>query len=92
MEHVVYACKSADPEMCRPWHTNKNPNMRHANGKARRPLYRSVDGGQTWQHLHAPKYTDMPDHLDITAMEMGFDGTLYVAGYAGIYALPGIPE
>ena len=92
MEHVVYACKSSDPRMCRSWRTIENPNMVHFNGQARRPLYRSRDGGQSWEALHAPEYAGMPDHLDVTALEVGPDGSLYVGGYSGIYALPGLPE
>ncbi len=91
MEHVVYACKSVDPEMCRPWRPG-NPNLVNTNGQARRPLYRSLDGGLTWKNLHAPEYTGIPDHLDVTAIEVGPDGTLYVDGYCGIYALPGVSQ
>jgi hypothetical protein len=91
MEHVVYACKSADPRMRREWRTLKNPNMLNFNGQARRPLYRSLDGGKTWSNLHAPEYYGIPDHLDVTALEIGPDGTLYVDRYCGIYALPGVP-
>jgi hypothetical protein len=92
VEHVVYACKSADPEMCRAWRTRRNPNLAHSNGQARRPLYRSVDGGRSWQSLHAPNYHDIPDHLDVTALEVAPDGSLYVDGYCGLYILPGVSE
>ena len=90
MGHVVYACKSADPDMCRPWRGSNNPNMLHSNGQARRPLYRSIDGGKTWETLHAPEYSGIPDHLDVTALEVGPAGGVYVDGYSGIYALPGV--
>ena len=92
MEHVVYACKSADPVMCRSWRSEQNPNMVNSNAQARQPLYRSLDGGRTWNKLHGPEYTGIPNYLDVTALKVGPDGTLYVDGYCGIYALPGVPQ
>jgi len=92
MENVVYACKLYDPEMVRPWRSRNNSNMIHTNGQAKYPLYRSTDGGQTWNKLHEPEYTGIPNHLDVTAIEVGADGKLYVGGFCGLYILPGIPE
>jgi hypothetical protein len=87
--HVVYACASRDPRLTRLWQ-RPEAGMLHANGQAHRPLYRSLDGGRTWRSLHAPDYSGIPDHLDVTAMIVAPDGTLYVDGYDGLYSLPGV--
>lgn len=89
MGHVVYACASRDPRLTRLWQ-RPEAGMIHANGQARRPLYRSLDGGRTWRSLHAPDCGGIPDHLDVTAMIVGPDGTLYVDGYDGLYSLPAV--
>jgi hypothetical protein len=80
--HVVYAAKSWDPVFAAKWRGKGN---RH--GQARRPLYRSVDGGKSWGSLHAPGYHGIPDHLDVMDIAVGDDGTLFVDGYAGLYSL-----
>ena len=45
------------------------------------PLFRSRDGGQTWQPLHGAPF----DGRSIFDMAMGADGKLYVATLAGLF-------
>ena len=85
--HLVYACKSADLVMCRDWYSTQNPNVVNRNGQPRRPLYRSLDGGFSWQSLHAPEYKGMPDHIEVTDMMVAPDGTLFVDGFSGIFKI-----
>ena len=88
-ENVVYAAKSADPKMTNGWR-GSNPNMKHPNGQAKKPLYRSLDGGKTWESLHGSEYEGIPEYLDVTSMTVNLNGTLYVDGYHGLYSLSGI--
>jgi hypothetical protein len=89
MHHVVYASKSEDPVLPGAWRDDASCISRHS--QARRPLYRSLDGGQGWSSLHGPEYLGIPEHLDVTVVAVSpKDGSLYVDGYRGLYVLPGV--
>ena len=52
-------------------------------------LYRSLDGGETWQSLCAPMYQGIPDHLAAQAIAVSpASGRFYLQEWSGQYSLP----
>jgi len=92
MSHVVYACKTTHRLTLDYWRLSINANLPYLPGQPHRPLYRSIDGGRTWRSLHAPHFSGIANYLDVTAMEVGPDGTVHVDGFHGLYSLPGPKE
>lgn len=54
-----------------------------------RQVYRSIDGGNTWEELHEPGYPGLPEFLDPGELAVSpHSGHFYVQDWTGQYSLP----
>lgn len=81
---VVYAFKSTDNKTLSDWrYADENANLDYNNGGTFKPVYQSMDWGETWHNIDTE---DLPDWLTVATIHVTEQGVLYVGSVnSGIY-------